>query len=337
MTSTNDYLIDIRNLNFNYQSSDDSQVNDSLILNKVNLSIKNNEFVAVCGPSGSGKSTLFYVLGGLMRKYNGEVLFSGNELKNFDEEQLASFRNKNIGFIFQSFYLLPKLTVLENILLPITYSASDKTDYENRAKGYLQEFGLLDKMNTLPGKLSGGQQQRVAIIRSLINEPDIILADEPTGNLDSKNSKQIMSLLKSIHKKGKTILIITHDLEVANECEKVIFLKDGQIDKITINEINQVPKEKISKFNLKIERTPIRYFYSFKLAIKNLGYQKMRTFINMLGIIIGIAAVFSMVTLGIYSKERILESYASLGVNTIGFNGYPNWEMRATDKSSRVF
>ncbi len=330
-------LIDIKNLNFNYQSSNGAAVNDSLILNHVNLSIKNNELVAICGPSGSGKSTLFYILGGLMRKYSGGVLFSGNELKELDEEQLASFRNKNIGFIFQSFYLLPKLTVLENILLPVTYAIANRSEYENRAKEYLKEFGLLDKANTFPGKLSGGQQQRVAIIRSLINDPDIILADEPTGNLDSKNSRHIMELLKSIHQKGKTILIITHDLDIASQCQKIIHVKDGRIDKVDISDQGRTATNRVSNFKFKIEKTPIRYGYSFKLALKNLGYQKMRTFINMLGIIIGIAAVFSMVTLGIYSKEKILESYATLGVNTIGFVGYPNWEMRATDESPRIF
>ena len=200
-------------------------------LKNINLEIKDKKFISIIGPSGSGKSTLMHIIGLLDKPSKGKVFIDGKEISKLDDDQLSSLRNQKIGFIFQRFNLINKLTVLENILLPTIYFRG-KLNFNPKEKALklIKKFNIAGKENSFPNKLSGGQQQRVAIARALIMSPSIILADEPTGNLDSKNGKIILSLLESLNKEeGKTVIIVTHDMEIAKRAEKIIRIKDGMI------------------------------------------------------------------------------------------------------------
>lgn len=198
-------------------------------LNHIDLHIKKGDFVAIIGKSGSGKSTLLNVLG-LLDDYNGQYILDGVDVSNFKSNQLAKTRNKKMGFIYQQFNLLPKLSAVENVALPLLYSGYSHKESLKKAKEYLELVGLADKMNNKPKQLSGGQQQRVAIARALINEPKILFADEPTGALDSKTSRDIMDLLKSIwQEQGITVIMVTHDPALAQEANRIISVSDGII------------------------------------------------------------------------------------------------------------
>lgn len=199
------------------------------VLKGVNLKIKKGEFVAIMGPSGSGKTTLMNIIGCLDTPTTGSYLLSGKEVANLSDDELSVIRNEHIGFIFQSFFLLPYATVLENVLLPTLYVEKGPSDYKKKAKEILRLVGLEDKLKYKPNQLSGGQQQRVAIARALINDPDLLLADEPTGQLDSKTSSEIMNLLKEMNKRGKTIILITHDQNIASYADRIITIVDGVI------------------------------------------------------------------------------------------------------------
>lgn len=202
--------------------------NKVVALDNVNIEVNKGEFVAVIGASGSGKSTLLHQLGGVDRPSSGKVLIDDKDIYKLDETKLAIFRRRNIGFVFQSFNLIPVLTVDENIKMPalLDHQEVDEEYY----KDLMKTLGLEQKLNSLPSELSGGQQQRVAIARALINKPSIILADEPTGNLDSENSKEIMEMLKySIKKYNQTAIVITHDLKIAEETDRIIKIKDGRV------------------------------------------------------------------------------------------------------------
>lgn len=199
-------------------------------LDNVSLEIKDGEFAAVIGPSGCGKSTLLHILSTLDRPTSGKILWDKNDLTKFNDKELAKLRNEKVGFVFQQFHLLPKTTVLENILLPTMYSPLKEDHFLETAREIAKELGLENRLLHTPAQLSGGQQQRVAIARALINNPTIILADEPTGNLDSKSGKQIIDILKSLNKKKKlTLVIVTHDLTIAKNTERIIKMKDGKI------------------------------------------------------------------------------------------------------------
>jgi putative ABC transport system ATP-binding protein len=204
------------------------------VLKGINLEIKRGEFVAIMGTSGSGKTTLLNIIGCLDRPTSGRYLLAGREVfggesnsSGLDDNELSEVRNKHIGFIFQNFYLLPYATVLENVLLPALYS--DSRVNKTKAMEILRLVGLSERAKFKPNQLSGGQQQRVAIARALINEPELILADEPTGQLDSNTAREIMELLKELNKKGKTIILVTHDNNIAGYAEKIIHMKDGRI------------------------------------------------------------------------------------------------------------
>ncbi len=198
-------------------------------LDRVNLVIKKGEFVAIMGPSGSGKSTLLHILGFLDKPTSGEYFFEGKETSQFDEDELADFRNKKIGFVFQAFNLLPRMTALKNVALPLVYQGIKKEEREKRGVSMLKEVGLVEKKSNLSNQLSGGQQQRVAIARALITNPSLILADEPTGNLASIQAKEIMEIFKKLHQQGKTIVLITHEEDIARYAKRIIKLKDGKI------------------------------------------------------------------------------------------------------------
>lgn len=197
------------------------------VLSTVDLSIKKGEFVSIMGPSGSGKSTLMNIIGCLDRPTEGTYTLNGVSVESMDEDALAAVRNRNIGFVFQSFNLLARHTAIENVELPLFYAGVN--DSESRAKEALKEVGLEKRMNHKPNELSGGERQRVAIARAIVLNPPIILGDEPTGNLDSKTGKEIMALFNSLHSKGTTLILVTHDANIAAYSERVITIKDGRV------------------------------------------------------------------------------------------------------------
>ncbi len=199
------------------------------VLKGITLTIKKGDFIAITGRSGSGKSTLMNIIGLLDTPSGGKYYLNNTDVTTFSEDELAYFRNKEIGFVFQSFNLLPRATILENVSLPAIYAGLNKKEREQKGKKHLEEVGLIEYIKSRPNQLSGGQQQRVAIARSLMNEPSLILADEPTGNLDTKSGDDIMKLLKKLNEQGKTILLITHEKDIANRAKKIITLKDGVI------------------------------------------------------------------------------------------------------------
>jgi len=198
-------------------------------LDDVSLCINQGEFISITGPSGSGKSTLMHIVGLLDNPTSGQVLLEGQDISHLNEEELAKTRNVTLGFVFQQFNLLAKTSAIENISLPLLYSDVPKSQRLPKSIEMLTKVGLSDKLKNTPAQLSGGQQQRVAIARALINDPKIILADEPTGNLDSKSGKEIMALFHQLHREGRTIILVTHDLELARQAERLIIIKDGKV------------------------------------------------------------------------------------------------------------
>ena len=204
-------------------------------LNKVSFTVKKNEFVALMGASGSGKSTLMNLIGCLDTATSGLYKLNGTDVEDMDEDSLANVRNKEIGFIFQTFNLLPRYTALENVMLPLVYAGIKKQERIELAKRTLESVGLSDRIMHKPNELSGGQRQRVAIARALVNKPSIILADEPTGNLDSETSIEIMKLFQEIHKKGNTIIVVTHEEDIATYAGRIIRLQDGIIESDILN------------------------------------------------------------------------------------------------------
>jgi putative ABC transport system ATP-binding protein len=203
------------------------------VLKGIDLEINKGEYVALMGPSGSGKSTLMNLLGCLDTPTSGNYILNGKDVSQMHDDELADIRNKEIGFVFQTFNLLPRTTALDNVALPMIYAGFSKTARKERATEVLKQVNLSDRMDHQPNQLSGGQRQRVAIARALVNKPSIILADEPTGNLDSKTSEEIMILLEEIHKNGNTIIVVTHEEEIAAHAKRVIRLRDGMIESDT--------------------------------------------------------------------------------------------------------
>ncbi|MGW1455052.1 ABC transporter ATP-binding protein [Salegentibacter agarivorans] len=200
------------------------------VLKGIDLDIDRGEYVAIMGPSGSGKSTLMNLLGCLDTPTSGTYILNGKDASQMGDDELAEIRNKEIGFVFQTFNLLPRTTALENVALPMIYAGYNKADRKKRAEEVLTNVGLGDRMDHKPNQLSGGQRQRVAVGRALVNKPSIILADEPTGNLDSKTSLEIMNLFDEIHAAGNTVILVTHEEEVADHAHRVIRLRDGMVE-----------------------------------------------------------------------------------------------------------
>ena len=195
----------------------------------INLEIEKGEFISIIGPSGSGKSTLMNIIGLLDQPTTGQYLLEDTDVSKLKEETLASLRNKTIGFVFQSFNLLPRTKALDNVALPLVYSGIKQEQRLQKAKESLAKVGLQDKIDSKPNQLSGGQQQRVAIARALVTNPEIILADEPTGNLDSKSGKEVLQIFQDLHSEGKTVILITHDLNIAKNAKRIISIEDGRI------------------------------------------------------------------------------------------------------------
>jgi len=227
-----DKVIEIKEIVKNYQ------VGSVIVraLRSVSLEIKRNEYVAIMGPSGSGKSTLMNILGCLDTPTKGQYVLNGTDVSKMEDDRLAEIRNKEIGFVFQTFNLLPRYTALENVTLPLIYAGVPRHERDEHAVKTLDMVGLGDRMTHKPNELSGGQRQRVAIARALINNPSIILADEPTGNLDSKTSYDIMDLLDKIHEDGNTVIVVTHEEDIARHAHRIIKLMDGEVSADYINE-----------------------------------------------------------------------------------------------------
>ena len=213
-----------------FEQVDKSYDGKELVVKGLDLDIAEGEFLTLLGPSGSGKTTLMNIIGCLDTPTSGEYHLDDNEVSLLDDNELAAIRNKKIGFVFQSFHLLSRNTALNNVMLPLTYAGYDKKEALKKAKSVLDKVGLEDRVSHKPNELSGGQQQRVAIARALVNNPSIVFADEPTGNLDTKTGEEIMSLFKELHKNGQTIIVITHENDIANQTERIITVKDGLIE-----------------------------------------------------------------------------------------------------------
>ncbi|HLF51972.1 ABC transporter ATP-binding protein [Flavobacterium sp.] len=205
------------------------------VLKGIDLEINKGEYVALMGPSGSGKSTLMNLLGCLDTPTSGTYILNGKDVSQMKDDELAEIRNKEIGFVFQTFNLLPRTTALDNVALPMIYAGYSKSERKTRAEQVLTQVGLADRMDHQPNQLSGGQRQRVAVARALVNSPSIILADEPTGNLDSKTSVEIMNLFNEIHTNGNTVIVVTHEEEIAKHAHRIIRLRDGLIESDTKN------------------------------------------------------------------------------------------------------
>jgi len=204
---------------------------ETVALSNVSFEIKKGEFVAIMGPSGSGKSTLMHILGALDLPTKGNYILDGESVLNLNEDQLAGIRNRKIGFIFQSFNLLPRTTAMQNVMLPMSYAGIEKDKRQEIAKKYLEMVGLKDRLNHTSNQLSGGQQQRVAIARSLVMNPAILLADEPTGNIASAQADEIMKIFEKLNNQGHTIIMITHEADIASHAKRIIHIRDGKVEK----------------------------------------------------------------------------------------------------------
>jgi len=292
-------------------------------LEDISLKISAGEFVAIMGPSGSGKSTLMHILGLLDRPDKGEYYLGTRKIHELSDEELSAIRNRLVGFVFQQFHLLPRMTALENVSLPLIYAG--KRYLKEKAKEAISEVGLADRISHRPNELSGGQQQRVAIARALVNDPLIILADEPTGNLDSKSKEEIISILKDLNQKGKTVIIVTHEEEIAVSARRIIRMFDGRIISDKKSEIlsktlqeNQVDKL-IDVVLSKSERKArtIEFFDYLRQAKGAMVAHKMRSFLSILGVLIGVACVIAMLAVGQGAKESIEKQLASLGSNLL--------------------
>lgn len=285
------------------------------ILKGIDLKIDQGDFVAIMGPSGSGKSTLMNILGLLDTPTSGSYQFENIETAQMNENQLAVLRRQEIGFIFQQFNLLPRMSAVENVALPLLYSKNEKG--LSRASALLKQVGLTDRATHRPNELSGGQQQRVAIARSLVNQPRVILADEPTGNLDSINAKEIMKVLNELNQSGITVVIVTHEEEIGHQAKRLIRMRDGLV--ISDERLNEKPIMTSENNSTKktLQASWLDFIEYFKQGLKTLMANKIRTSLSMLGILIGVAAVVAMLALGKGAQKAIEEQLSSLGSNLL--------------------
>jgi macrolide export ATP-binding/permease protein macB len=320
-------IIEIKNLNRYFGEGE----NRAHILKDISLSIEKGDFVAIIGQSGSGKSTLMNIIGCLDTASSGSYKINGKETIELSKDQLSDLRSQKFGFIFQRYNLLSSLTAQENVALPAIYAGFSQQERLERAKQLLEKLGLGDKCQNKPSQLSGGQQQRVSIARALMNGGEIILADEPTGALDSQSGKNVMEILRQLHSEGHTIIMVTHDREIAAQANRVIEISDGKI-------INDSQKKAVSSIaNIAINERKCHFGFSkdqlaesFKMSISAIIAHKMRSLLTMLGIIIGITSVVSVVALGNGSQQKILENIKGIGTNTMTiFNGTGFGDRRA--------
>ena len=315
--------------------------NELEVLKNINLQIHRGEMVAIIGASGSGKSAFMNILGCLDKPSKGSYFINGQDTSSMNDDQLAELRREYFGFIFQRYHLLSDLNALKNAEIPALYANESQQSREEKAKKLLIRLGLGDRLDHKPNQLSGGQQQRVSVARALINGGEVILADEPTGALDSKSGAEMMALLRELHRDGHTIVLVTHDPSIAECADRVIEVKDGEIisDKQNLHAAkseNQqavvketavqksIEQETVAQKDLKEKNNKAqpnlnlsRYMEAFKMALIAMSNNRLRTFLTMLGIIIGIASVVSVVALGAGSQQSIMDNIASMGTNTI--------------------
>ena len=310
------------------------------VLKGINLTINAGEMVAIIGASGSGKSTLMNILGCLDKPTRGIYSISGRTTSQLSPDELAELRREHFGFIFQRYHLLNALTAQGNVEIPAIYAGVTNEQRQSRAANILARLGLADKINNKPNQLSGGQQQRVSIGRALINGGQIILADEPTGALDRKSGLEVMTILRELHQQGHTVIIVTHDPNIAQSAQRIIEISDGNIISDSINpnyssaqvDNRQVKQIEITKTQDNFSAKYYRFRDAFKMAILSMLSQRLRTFLTMLGIIIGIASVVSMVALGEGTKQKILSNINSLGTSTLEIYAGSGFGDRNADK-----
>jgi macrolide transport system ATP-binding/permease protein len=313
-------IISLRKLRREFQSGD----NTVTVLKDVDLDIHAGEMVAIMGASGSGKSTLMNILGCLDKASSGSYAFNGKDISKLGPDQLAQLRREYFGFIFQRYQLLPDLNAVENVEMPAIYAGVDVGARRKRAVDLLTRLGLGDRLHHRPSALSGGQQQRVSVARALMNGGDVILADEPTGALDTKSGNELMALLEELHRDGHTIIIVTHDPLIAQHADRTVEISDGVIVSDTRRDKAEpdatMQKQSVRRI-AKWREGADRLGEAMRMAMRAMIAHKLRTFLTMLGIIIGIASVVSVVALGQGSQQTVLERISSIGTNTI--NIYP--------------
>ena len=305
-------LIEIEKLNKYFGTGE----NQAHILKDINLSIDQGDFVAIIGASGSGKSTLMNIIGCLDTASSGVCRIDGKETIAMNADELSDLRQRKFGFIFQRYNLLAALNANENVALPAVYAGMPSRERKARADALLDKLGLKEKTQNRPNQLSGGQQQRVSIARALMNGGEIILADEPTGALDSKSGETVLEILQDLHREGHTIIMVTHDPNIAATASRVIEIKDGRI----IKDERQQPyqhQQKLTKGEYRAPRFWDQLVESFKMATSAIMAHKLRALLTMLGIVIGIASVISVVALGRGTQQQVLSNINSLGTNTM--------------------
>lgn len=313
-------LIQLKGVERRYQSGD----SEVTVLHPIDLTIAAGEMIAIVGASGSGKSTLMNLLGCLDSPSSGQYLFRGQDTATMDALALARLRCHHFGFIFQRYHLLPHLDAAANVEIPAIYAGTNRPDRQARARQLLGRLGLADRSHHTPGQLSGGQQQRGSIARALANGGEVILADEPTGALDSQSGKEVMAILKELHAQGHTIILVTHDMNVASHADRIITLKDGRIEQdsgprqtAALAPATAVDSQKMVPNKGSIGHDWDRYREAGRMAMHAMLAHRMRTFLTMLGIIIGIAAVVSVVALGQGARAKVIDQINAMGTNTI--------------------
>lgn len=298
-------------------------------LDEVSLRIDSGEFVAIVGASGSGKSTLMNILGCLDQPSSGDYRVEGRSIAGLEPDELAALRREHFGFIFQRYHLLGTMNAADNVAMPAVYAGVDRASRRQRATELLGRLGLGDRLDHRPGQLSGGQQQRVSIARALMNGGRIILADEPTGALDSKSGETVLDILKELHAEGHTIIIVTHDMEVAAHANRIIEIRDGRVlsDHATRNvkaDVTSQPQQ-ANRSSGGFAGFGRRLSEAWPMALRSMVAHRTRTFLTMLGIIIGIAAVVSVVGLGEGTRQKVLSQLSDLGASTLSIYPGRNW------------
>lgn len=300
------------------------------VLRDVDLAIMPGEYVAIIGASGSGKTTLMNILGCLDRPSTGTYRFAGQDIGSFDNTQLAALRRESFGFIFQRYHLLPELTALGNVEIPAVYRGEAASDRRARAARLLDRLGMGARLGHRPAALSGGQQQRVSIARALMNDASVILADEPTGALDSRSGEEVLSILDELNADGRTIIVVTHDPKVAARARRIIEISDGRIIGDRQNQPAPVAASRTPAAKPAPALPGSAFWEALRMAVVSMRAHKLRSFLTMLGIIIGIASVVSVVALGEGSRQQVLANISSLGTNTLEvFPGRDFGDMRS--------
>ncbi|HEJ9485381.1 TPA: macrolide ABC transporter ATP-binding protein/permease MacB [Proteus mirabilis] len=309
---------------------------ETVVLNKVSLTINAGEMVAIIGASGSGKSTLMNILGCLDKPSSGEYKVAGQSVAKMESDQLAALRREHFGFIFQRYHLMSHLTAEQNVEIPAIYADKNTTQRKERARELLARLGLGDRVDYRPNQLSGGQQQRVSIARALMNGGEVILADEPTGALDSHSGKEVMSILKQLNEQGHTVIIVTHDPLIAAQAERIIEIKDG---KIINDNCHQTTANKVKKETTTVLASSYlgqifgRFTQALDMAWRAMVVNKVRTLLTMLGIIIGIASVVTIIVIGDAAKSMVLADIKAIGSNTIDI--YPGKDFGSDSPEDR--